>query len=209
MALALATCAAVPAATGIAALEDDDYCSSNDVSGKVYTEVSDLDQESSLLPPGLRCVYTQPDRTVTVAEVGGWGGFIPVLAVQLLVIGLVAWRSPTVPVHLRLFGAATLAIGVAGLGALVGAAQFAAVVGLFLGLPLACVVALALARTAGDRLTFIEFVVAGLIAGLAVALLLFWWLFGLGPTAAYGVALVFVAPLAYLAGRLLSHSAAR
>lgn len=194
---------AVPAATGIAALEDDDYCSTNQVSHSAYTEGSELDQETLLVPPGVRCVYTQPDGTVSTAEAASLGEFLPVLAGELVVILVVAWRSPRVPAALRLFAVSTLAIGVAGLGGLAGGFIFAGVVGFFIGVPLASALAVALAVGAGERPSFCEFLAAGVASGLALSLSLFWWLFGLSGPAAFGVALALVAPFAYLAGRLV------
>lgn len=200
VALLLFACLAVPAATGIAALEDDDYCSTTQIS---YADGSELDQETSLLPPGWRCVYTQPEGKVSAAEAASTGEFLSVLAVELLVILLVAWDSPRVPAALRLSAASILAIGVAGLGGLLGGFIFAGIVGAFIGIPVGCGVDLALARGTGDRRRFLELVAAGAVSGLAGALFAFWWLFGLG-VAAYHVALLLIAPLAYVAGRLTS-----
>lgn len=158
------TALALLGAAGMSSLEDDDFCAENYPSG--FGEGSGYTSELSAWPPGWRCVYDAPDGGTAVVEVGSIPWFLVALAG---VAGVAAWflhRRRSTPA--RLAATTTVALAAVGACGLIGGFLFGFTAGMLVGVPLAWLTDIAIARSEDGPRSRPRSLITALVAGAAI-----------------------------------------
>jgi hypothetical protein len=159
LAVALLAILALLGAAGLSSLQDDDFCNAYPAG------TTSAASETTLWPPGWRCVYDGPGARRAVVDAGSVPWFLIALGAELAV-GAWALRRRSAPA--RLAAATTAALAAVGALGLVGGFGFAFTAGVVVGVPLAWLVDYAYARAEGGRRSRRRSLETALAAGLAV-----------------------------------------
>lgn len=159
MLLPLLAVLALLGAAGLSSLQGDDFC------GGYPAGTTTSTSETSVWPPGWRCVYETPGGRRVIVDAGSVPWFFVALGAELAV-AVWALRRRSAPA--RLAAATTSALAVVGAFAMVGGFGFAFTAGVVAGVPLAWMIDVAFARAEGGRRSRRRSLETALAAGLAV-----------------------------------------